>query len=937
MRKDLGCLALILVSGILINYQLFIGMIPFDFDNLAFYHPLFSLAQLRPLVLWDQYQFSGFPVFAEPQYAMFYPLRWMFNFVSVIPGMPIFYILHYLLGIVFMYLFLRSLNLGRTAATGGTFGFIHGSYLQAKLIMSGTLFYSMVWIPLFFLFAFRAINNQSYRNAIYAGLVLGIIALIGSPHHMFYPILAILIYALFTIGVAKYQVPSIKYQKYLLPIYLIIIIILIGLGIGAIQLIPGQELFVRSIRANLTFDQVVETPLKTNWILASFLGGTQTPEFLDASAYFGVAGLLLILLAFIRPGNNKRYLWFWLTIAILAILIARGRYAPFFYIFYHLPGLRSLTFPCRSLILLAFAGSVLTAYGIEAVIKKSEVRSQKSEISEPEKGRNGVWATKPSPDHRVTGLLILLCYFMLIGSILILGYFFYRVGYANMISLLDTKWADPILYRWSNLAVFTALCAISFILYAKNIIRLRIFQIMILSIILLDLYCFSPRINKRFIYAKEYLATPQSAVLLQKQLSNQAPMRIIGFESSRLYSIDQNDDRFREYLAPKLAELYRLPDAQGYDPLMLQRYVDLMKQLAGRSETEDPQRMATIATCNPRFLNLLNVGYIAGEVNEVSIHRSQMVLVPGREMQIPVSIDTPCVELGLISLLDQHLETQQGAQLGTITVLGTKGEKEQLPIRAGIETADWRTETTPGAHQMPSTPAMTWIGFVVGQEYTLHNFYTRIRFSQPLVPKTIIFNHEQVPGVMVVQNVTLIKQNDETQFEQLAEFNDMRIYRNKTVYPRAFLVHQVDVIPDEKKLLATLADKSTELYQVAYLEEPLSEPLVPVRAEDIQPLPKLTKYQANRIELKTASPQNSFLVLSEIDYPGWQAWIDGKRTKIYSTDYILRGIYLPAGNHTVIFRFRPTSLYLGAGITILTLLGSLLGIIISKRPSRTTD
>jgi hypothetical protein len=943
MKKDFVCLFLILLSGILINFQLFTGNIPFDFDNLAFYHPLFSLAQLRPLVLWDNFQFSGFPVFAEPQFAMFYPLRWLFNFVNIFPAMPLFYILHYVLGLGFMYLFLRSLNLGRIAATGGTFCFIHGSYLQAKLMMSGTLFYSMVWIPLFFLFAFRAINKPSFRNAVYAGWILGIIALIGSPHHLFYPVLAVFIYILFSIKRNKYEVQSTKYK--ISSFFLLLLIVVIGIGIGAIQLIPGQELFIRSIRANLPFDQVVETPLKTHWILGSFLGGTQTPEFLDASAYFGVAGLILILFAFFKPGNNKLYLWFWLTIAILAILIARGQYTPFYHIFYQLPFLKSLSFPCRSLILLAFSGAVLTAYGIETAIQRKKViriseyqdeGNQKIRIPEKMQQPDIQICRYPLPDNLITRYSLLIVYFLLLTSLAFLMFFYFRFGNILIQTLLYTKWADPLLYRWTNLALFTFLTAVVLLLYWKNKLGLRTFQILILAILFADLFQFTPRIHKRFINGKEYLALPQSAEFLQEvsaqsgQSAGKDPVRFIGFHGSRLYAIDQNDNRFRAYLAPKLADLYRLQDAQGYDPLMLQKYVTLMDKFAGRSQTEDPQRMATVATCESRFLNLLNIGYIVGEVNEVSIHRSPLIIPTGVKTTLTVSIDTSCVELGMISLLDQHLQTPQGTQIGTITVTGSKGEQEILPIRAGIETADWRTETTPGAHFMPREPAMSWIGNLAGKEFRLHNFYIRFKFAKPFIPKTINVTHAQLPGVLVIQHLTLIKQNDENHFKKLADFGDVRIYQNKTVYPRAFLVHQVEIIPDETKLLAKLAVQTTDLRDTAYLKEPIPLALIAHNSNFAPDSVNITKYLPNRIELETASDHNSFLVLSEIAYPGWRAFIDGNQAKIYTTDYILRGLYLEPGKHSIIFKFQPLSLYLGAGITLLTLLGSLLGIIISK-------
>lgn len=67
---------------------------------------------------------------------------------------------------------------------------------------------------------------------------------------------------------------------------------------------------------------------------------------------------------------------------------------------------------------------------------------------------------------------------------------------------------------------------------------------------------------------------------------------------------------------------------------------------------------------------------------------------------------------------------------------------------------------------------------------------------------------------------------------------------------------------------------------------------------------------------KSASPQVA--VFSEIYYPnGWNAYVDGQKTDYFRTDYVLRGMYLPAGDHKIQFRFEPESYQLGRLITII--------------------
>jgi hypothetical protein len=70
---------------------------------------------------------------------------------------------------------------------------------------------------------------------------------------------------------------------------------------------------------------------------------------------------------------------------------------------------------------------------------------------------------------------------------------------------------------------------------------------------------------------------------------------------------------------------------------------------------------------------------------------------------------------------------------------------------------------------------------------------------------------------------------------------------------------------------------------------------------------------ADQIDLKVNGP--GLLVLSEVVYPGWQAWVDNTPVIIRTVGGLFRGVDLPPGNHSVLMRFQPVSVYIGGSIS----------------------
>ena len=79
---------------------------------------------------------------------------------------------------------------------------------------------------------------------------------------------------------------------------------------------------------------------------------------------------------------------------------------------------------------------------------------------------------------------------------------------------------------------------------------------------------------------------------------------------------------------------------------------------------------------------------------------------------------------------------------------------------------------------------------------------------------------------------------------------------------------------------------------------------------------ELLSYAPNQLEYKYSASQPQLAVFSEIYYPvGWKAYIDGQKAEHFRVDYILRGMVLPEGEHTVTFKYIPDSYYTSAKIS----------------------
>ncbi len=180
--------------------------------------------------------------------------------------------------------------------------------------------------------------------------------------------------------------------------------------------------------------------------------------------------------------------------------------------------------------------------------------------------------------------------------------------------------------------------------------------------------------------------------------------------------------------------------------------------------------------------------------------------------------------------------------------------------------------------------------------------------------KYIITNRTELPGCRIVPGF---------------ENKPAKIFESFSVLPRAFFVNKDTVFANENSTLSlgySNKDHQANIFQfikseafkadeIAILEEP---PPFSIESSDNYHV-EITGYDIQKITLKAAVDKPAHLILSEIYYPaGWKAYVNGRETKIYKTNYILRSIFLQPGDHEIEFVFKPSSFRTGAIISIIT-------------------
>ena len=152
------------------------------------------------------------------------------------------------------------------------------------------------------------------------------------------------------------------------------------------------------------------------------------------------------------------------------------------------------------------------------------------------------------------------------------------------------------------------------------------------------------------------------------------------------------------------------------------------------------------------------------------------------------------------------------------------------------------------------------------------------------------------------------------------EQNQDLLYENPDALGNAWSVDSLIVLNNPDELLSKLKD--TDISKVALgLENTIPKDLPKsFDSEDLIKIEKIKNSSSNLI-YNYNSLSEQLIVFSEIYYPsGWEVYIDGEKSNYFDINYLLRGMLLPKGTHTIEFNFSPKIVKTGINIRIITII-----------------
>jgi hypothetical protein len=901
----LAFLTLVFYSRILFTNR---AIIPWDAGDI--FYPLLGFVheELRHLrmPLWNPFNFSGFPVIADPEAQIFYPPNWLMLLAGVFK--PLSYrlmeaqiVAHYALAGITMYWLIKDWTQKHVPAmiAGAIYTFSGPltTHAQHESIVNG-----LGWYPLVFLLARRALHQRDWQAAILAGASYGMVCLTG--HYQTAAYLALLLFLYFA-----YEAIAGSERKALWPYWISILgmIAVIGIGLAMVQLAPTAELSALSVRTQLTPETMAgsrDPRYLWTYFLPNFFGEfrgaklrlTEWPNY--HIAFVSVPGCILALVGIVEMARRRNF--FWPAVIIVFSLVSLGTNGPFFKLVYSLPVLQLFRNMFIFINLAIFAVAVMAGIGASALEDEGQRRFH----------------------LRWLRIFVAAAFgFALWG------------GYSQ-------GWLKEIPHYWYMLLGLGIVCA--FILAWPDDLR-HIHAVQWTLLILACAELFNFHMNKPFNAEPQ---DPRYFMAYDYLYSRKEELQFLRSDGSGDFRVANTMGWPSNFWG-----LVRVPATYGWNPVLLRRYNEYVRQFMDTSA----YAWADAGPDNnlqSGMQDLLGVKYYL----TVSIREEEMKLAQMPNMkkvydglgwykiyEIPNYLSRAWMFNRVYVLPDNAavLALMNSRWFGARSALVMEqADAERIASNANnlVERKQLDTYVLPPAEEGSTGAVIDDASCAEPRRYRAYwgNFppdWQRFALPNAVKPGRYLmtaeyFTLDSGPSPLVAASVL---QDGQLQTGEATKI--LRTSGNHCSATRTADLGVFNLSAGTGTITLTTQEKGEmAVYGLTLIRLPEDGAAGLAGGEALNRDFKFSDFEisANRYAFSVNAAKNGMVLVNEIFYPGWNLTIDGEPSEILRADSIFRAIPVAAGSHRIEMRFFPRQFWLGAAASLLTLMA----VVVALRRTR---
>ncbi len=945
-RYDFAAIAIITLFFLVFFWPVFSsGKYFVTGDGFIYSFPLRTLVwdRLRhgQLPLWTPLILSGYPLLSMAQVGIGYPFTWGYLLLPGPLAEEVYILAPYIFFPVFTYAYTREIGRSRLASLLAALAFTYAGAMIGAVAYNGMLTNAIMWLPLILIALERAREGTfvfcllgaaaAYAMSVFTGVGQGflITGMVALAYGLFLGLACVNLFDEKN-NITKASCSWLSWHRWR-PLAVALAAIVIAAGLGSFQILETFRAGRRSIRGHLTYQVFTEGSYSPWGLVQSFI--TPLHYIVDASAYVAPLAFVLAIIGVVtvkRSSKRDARIWFWSLVALSASVLMLGRHTPVYRLLYYIPPFNNFRVPGRHAFEWTFAVSILSAYGWDAL--------------------NGALTARTYTPERFQHQRVLIALVLLVFSVAVVVLWRYDLARVPITAedLFYLRSRIPVTdYLWWKGLLTGLTLALAWISWRVATLRWRVG--LLLSVILVA--CFAEPSVKA---TRWWWPTLKPSSYFTSQSPTTRFLQKYPPEQNRIYT---RSVLFSEDLLPErrlepinMTMLHGLQNVAGYEPLILERYSRALGNVFLDGVTPRPgyPEDKSLLESQSHVLDILNTSFIVS-YSDLSIEPNKRVekegikfragnadvtIKPGETTILP-GVAADADTLGLVTTLAYSAQIPDGAAVAKVRLFTSAGRLVEREILAGRDTAEWAHERPDLRAQIRHRLAPLFDSHPTdynGSDFLYYRYWTRVPLGDRFrVERIEIVNVSRVAW-LTLWRATLydsatrfsmpLPHYDLSKWQPVYDQDDVIILRNKNVLPRVWLVAEAEAV-DGEEILRRIRGESEHPF------DPSRTALLEIRPENLPALPggpisanaraKLVSYEDNRLAVDTAANSATVLVLSEINYPGWVATIDGAKAPIHATDFLLRGVVLPAGVHRVEMRYTAPAARNGAIISVFSL------------------